>query len=189
MKLLVSFYKKIKLLLLDRQPRYRIAEIDTESEQAIFRVRNKNVFFQCALPIAIINRDIMNGLSPSEASWLGGHFGRSLRLKLEKAAAFKKVKNIPFLLIEGGGQYQITFLNRDGRVGYIDRKSKKEFLEHPLTLVNNRHIISKFDTNQACYIGILAGVSMEKAISFDLKTGQATLNGLMNKYPMLRMIK
>lgn len=189
MKLWTDFYKKIKLLLLDRQPRYKIAEINIESAQVVFRVKNKNVFFQCELSNAIINKDIIEGLSASEASWLGGYFGRCLRLKLEKSAAFRKIQTIPFLLTENNGQYQITFLNRDGQVGYLDRKIKKEFLEHPLTLVNNRHIISRFSNNQACYIGILAGISMEKAISFDLKTGGSTLNSIMNKYPVLRIIK
>ncbi|PIQ42386.1 MAG: hypothetical protein COV52_05175 [Gammaproteobacteria bacterium CG11_big_fil_rev_8_21_14_0_20_46_22] len=106
---------------------------------------------------------------------------------MEGGEALKRAKKMNFLLSDKSGRYKIVFQNRNGEIGYFDQKSRQEFVEHPLTLVKNDYIISEFDSSQACFIGILAGVSIEKAIS----SGQSPDNvgDIMNKAPKLRVVK
>jgi hypothetical protein len=48
------------------------------------------------------------------------------------------------------------------RISYTDCINRNEFIEYPQSILNNPHIINYFDSTQACYIGILAGLSYEK---------------------------
>ena len=99
-----------------------------------------------------------------------------------------KAKNMSFLLKNTRGRYKIVFQNRNGDIGYFDQKTKKEFVEHPLTVAQSELLISRFDPSQACYIGLLAGISLEKALTIDQKTGQNTAQELFKKMPKLRVI-
>ncbi len=187
-KIVKVFFQKIKILLSELRG-YRIAEINTQTQEVVFHIRNKGVFLRCSLSEAIAINTIINDLTPWDACLLGGYFGRVLRTSVKKGIALKKAKSMSFLLKDNGSQYKIVFQNRDGKIGYIDRKQKREFLEHPVTIANAQHVISKFDPSQACYIGILAGISIEKSIQVDERTGQHTLDNIMNKRSTLRIIE
>ncbi len=176
-------------LLPDNQYSCRISEVNVISQEVIFHIINKNVFLKCLLSDAISNLSIINALGPSEACWLGGHFGKTLGETLERSSAIKKAKSMSFLLKNKRGSYRIVFQNRNGEIGYCNQKTKQEFIEHPFTIAANEYIVSCFDPSQACYIGILAGISMEKIKNHDKKTGENDWEILFNKRPLLRMVE
>ena len=174
------FYKNFPFL---------VEEIDVKNNNIVLRYRGSNAIIKTSFVSAISNEKVVNGLSPIHACWLGGYFGRTLRDFLEYNEALKELNSIPFLLKNSHGHYKIVFRNRSGEIGYINKKTNKEFVEHPLTVANNNYIISGFDSSQACYIGILAGISMERTISQDAKTGQNQLDKLLKKPPKLRLVR
>jgi hypothetical protein len=180
---------KFKGLFSSDQASCRIVEINTSSQEVVFHFKYKAVFLRCKLTEAIADLSVIDNLIPWEACWLGGYYGRALRASIEGREALKKAKRMSFLLKNNRGRYRIVFQNRTGEIGYFDQKTKQEFIEHPLTVANNEHIISEFDPSQACYIGILAGISMEKTLSSDKKTGEKQLETLINKPPKLRIVK
>jgi len=185
----ISKIKNIYNLLFFTEETYFIEEINVQTNKVIIRYRGTRTIIKADLGSIISDAKIIDGLSPEQACLIGGYFGRVLRKSLESNKALKKAKRLSFLLKNNRGQYRIVFENRSGEVGYLDQKTKKEFIEHPLTMAKNSYIISKFDPSQACYIGILAGISMEKAIHLDEKTGQHNLDDLLKKHPKLRLIK
>jgi len=94
------------------------------------------------------------------------------------------------LLSNKTGQYCIAFQDRSGEVGYFDQKTRKEFLQQPLEMVKNTYLISQFDPSQACYIGLLAGISMEKKIKLEAKGESVkTTKRVSSVRPHLRVVK
>jgi hypothetical protein len=100
-----------------------------------------------------------------EASLIGGYYGRVLHASSKEKNIMQHSKNPNFVLKKKTGIYQITMRNRQGEIGYFNRLSRKEFIEHPLAIINHKHIISNFDPSQACYIGMLAALSLTKQIN------------------------
>lgn len=179
----------IKALLPFNQYSYRLAEINHQSQEVILHMKNKGLFFKCSLSDAITNLTILNELSPLEASWLGGYYGRALRASMEHGTALKKAKNMTVLLKSPRGLYRIAFQERSGEIGYCNQKTKEILIEHPITIATNEHIITRFDSSQACYIGILAGIILEKITNKDKKTGQNNVQGILQKPPKLRVVE
>lgn len=167
--------------------RYLLEEINDKTERVIIRCRGTRTIIKTSLSSVISDNKMIAGLSSIQACMLGGYYGRILRASLEGRQALKKVKNMSFLLTNEKGRHQIVFLNRIGDVGYYDKKACCEFVEHPLAIVNNNHIISGFEPSQACYIGILAGISIEKMLSSD-KGGRFN-EQLSKKSPKLYVVK
>jgi len=142
----------------------RIESISLKKQEVVFHIKNKSTFLKCTLADAIGDLSIIENLSPREACWLGGYFGRAIKKKTGKSDAIKKMKAQGFLLKGDKGAYQIAFQNRTGEIGYFDKASKEQFVDSPVALASHDYIVSKFSPSQACYIGILAGIFMEKKL-------------------------
>lgn len=170
---------------------YRLEEIDAGSNKVIVCCRGLRTIIKTSLEEAICNSALISGLSPMESCILGGYFGRALKNSQHSSREIsKKAGGLSFLLSNKKGQYCMAFQNRSGEVGYFDQKTKKEFLAHPLEIARNPSLISKFDSSQACYIGVLAGLNFEKLIQLE---NEATKNTKLKKSgsqpPLLRIVK
>ena len=166
---------------------YIIEEINMKSHLVVIRCIGSRTIVKLTLESLVTDRTIINGLSAQQACMVGGYYGRLLRASLEGREAFKKVKNMTFLLNNKGKRYIIAFQNRNGNIGYYDKKTRQEFVEHPLSMVNHDYIIAGFDPSEACYIGILAGINIEKAVSSGKELN--SVDSLLNKPPKLRIVK
>ncbi len=183
-----SLFKKITVL---KKYKVRLIEVDMSSQDVIFHIRKRALFLKCKLAEAIADISIIEQLNPIDSCWLGGYYGRALRASYEGRLPLKKAeKALNFLLDKEDGRYKVIFQNRRGEVGYLDKITKQEFVEHPLTIANNKHIISKFEASQACYIGVLAGISLEKFSTIDKKNINSNkAKELLNRPPKLRIVK
>lgn len=141
----------------------RIASVNVETEEIVFQVKNKSLTIPSTFMDAIWDSGIITHLSPIEASYLGGYYGRSLKKNLKKSGALKKTRSQSFLLEGEGGKYQVSYLARSSELGYFNKETKEQFVACPIALANNEYIISHFNSCQACYIGILAGILMGKS--------------------------
>ncbi len=186
--LMLRFWQKLRNFCGSAYP-YVLEEVDLHRRIVVVRCSGTRTVIRFRFNSLFNNMSVISGLSPNQSSLLGGYYGRALSVKHEKYGTFKQAKNINFLLSNSHGRYKITLQNRDGSVSYYDQKTHQEFIEHPLTIVSNNYVISEFDSSQACYLGILAGISMEKAISREEKTGKSVLKELLDKPPLLRVVK
>jgi hypothetical protein len=168
----------------DKEVFFCIVNINSATEEVVLQVKHKSLTLTCTFSEAINDMSIVNHLSANEACYLGGYFGRALKKGSGRSEALRQAKSKPFLLQNTKSKYQILYQNRTGDIGYFDMKSKKEFIDNPVSLASNKYIMSNFNSCQACYIGILAGIFMEKAISHDKKQGK-NIRGR----PALRVVK
>ncbi len=159
----LNFFRKVKnyssMLNFFSGPAYNIVKIDFSENTVTFRVKNKAVLVKYNLSEAVSDENVIDMLSPCEACWLGGCFGQKIHSE-ENAFDRSKVKSAGFK--NDCSQCKIIFQNRKGEIGYIDQKSKEEFVASPVAIANNKYIVSKFSSSEACYIGILAGVHVAK---------------------------
>jgi len=188
-KRVLALFTSIKRHLKDdwgRHP-YLIEEIDMSSRLVFLRCVGSRMVVKFKIEQFVSDISLVDKLPAKQSCVLGGCYGRILRAAMEGRDALNKVKKMNFLLSNKRGRYKIVFQNRNGDIGYYDQKTRQEFVEHPLTIVNNDYIISEFDPSQACYIGILAGISLEKAVSSG-KSGDE-IEVILNKPPKLRIVE
>lgn len=178
-----------KLLSLRDTPSYDyfIEEIDMPGHLVYLRCVGTRIVIKFKIESLIADMSVVNGLTPGQSCVLGGCYGRLLRAALEGRDALSRAKRMDFLLSNRSGRYKITFQNRNGDIGYFDQKTGQEFVEHPLSLVSNDFVVSELDPSQACYLGILAGISVEKAVSSG--KGDELIDELMARAPSLRIVK
>ncbi len=174
-----------------RRVPYQIESIDVTKGTMLLRLSGSCTVIKTTIIDTIGNPKILSALTPLQACCIGGYYGRFLRKTLVGKEAIKTMKKMAFLLNGDKGQYKIIYQNRDGSLGYIHKKIRKEFVEQPLILVNSKKIISKFDPSQACYIGILAGISMDKIEKSSEKKeqGSCVLPSAQSIRPKLRLVK
>lgn len=166
---------------------YLIEEIDMTLRLVFLRCVGSRMVVKFKIEEFVSDVSLVDKLPAKQACVLGGCYGRILRAAMEGREALNKVKKMNFLLSNKSGRYKIIFQNRNGDIGYLDQKTRQEFIEPPLTLVNNDYVISEFDPTQACYIGILAGISLEKAVSSGMLNTE--IDAALNKPPKLRVVE
>lgn len=171
------------------KPQYKVEEIDLVSDKIIIRCAYSHAIIKTTVVDVVSDIKIISGLSSFDACSIGGYFGRLVRINpglLDKQEVFQKIS---FSLEKGGkSNYNLVFEDFSGKIGYIDAFTKQEFLEYPEAIVNSEYIVSKFPPSQACYIGILAGIRIEKI--FDTKyAGKKSSKCFKNELVKLRIIK
>ena len=180
----------LELIQFYQQTPYCIEKIDTKEQTVVIRCRGKHSIIKNTFGAMISDEKIIDGLSPAQACMLGGYYGRAMRSAMQDGPDLKETGNTSFLLKDTTSRYKILYQNHsDEHVGYFDMKKMCEFLEHPLIIVNSQDIVAEFSSSHACYLGFLAGISMEKAIFRDKKTGRRTLHRLLNKPLVLTVVQ
>ncbi len=182
-----NFLNKIRKYFYRNKNTCRLIEIDLSQQEVKFQIKMKLPILKCSVSQAINELNLISHISPIEACYLGGHYGRILNASWYDNTIKKNAnKTMSFLLENNAGRYQILYKDRAGKIGFYDRKLQQEFIEYPLSIVSNENLVSLFNSSQACYIGILAGLQLEKLV---LRQNMDTLNYTSEKKPHLRLIK
>lgn len=184
--ILTKGFRKLKEFFYSNCNTCRILDVDLEKKEVIIQLKMKSSVFRLSFAEAIYGSKLVATLTPKEACWLGGHYGRYLRAT-QGTGDFGRIKPVGVSLGSSRGQYRVMFLGRKREICYLDEPTKKMYTDDALAIVNNEYIISKFDPNHACYIGILAGICLEDAI--ERKVGSEQLNVLTKKPPTLRIVE
>lgn len=162
---------------------YRLSSIDQDNQTAILHVIQKSIFIKLTFAEIISNTEMIEGLSSKDACWIGVYYGIAVRRALKRKENLKNIKKPSYLLHHKYGSYKIVCENRDGSIGCIHLKTRQELNIDPLSIAKDEGFIKQFDANQACYIGILAGIAMEK-------NGGNSLREIKQlKVPYLRVVK
>ena len=190
--LMLDFLKKkiqqiIDIFSAPKKYPYVIEEINIQENLAIIRCVGTRVVIKFSLEEVVSDLSIISGLPPNQACILGGCYGRLMRGSHDRGKKLRNAEKMTFSLSNKQGNYIILFQHRNGDLGYLNKKTRQEFIESPLSLVNHDYIISEFDSSEACYIGILAGSSLEKALISGKHIN--VVEKLIQKPPLLRVVK
>ncbi len=168
---------------------FYIVEVNIKKQTVTIHCPTASIHNVITLTIseAIANQAVIKNLSPNQAGWLGAFYGKALTNSTLGKHALKKVMAISVNTLETG-TYIITSEKRSGKIRYLDKHTGKEFVEHPIAIASHAHIISKFSSPQACYIGLLAGIAMEETKIKSEASEQQRLQQLLKKPPKLRIV-
>ena len=95
-----------------------------------------------------------------------------MRSAADEKTNVKSIKKPSYFLNHRYGRYKIISEKRDGTIECVHIKTKNILSAHPLSIVEDSVFINYFDANQACYIGILAGISIEKNKKMNTKVNK-----------------
>lgn len=166
----------------------RLLEVDLTKQEVKFQVKMKLPILKCSISEAINELNLVSHITAIEACYLGGHYGRLISASWYGGNTVRTVdKTMSFLMTNDAGRYQILYKDRSGNIGYYDRKLQKEFIESPFLIVKNEKLVSLFNSSQACYIGILAGLYLGKKPSKSDTTNQFKANYLVER-PHLKLV-
>lgn len=144
----------------------RLLKIDLSKQEVKFQIKMKIPILTCSITQAINELNLVDHISAVEACYLGGYYGKMLNASWYNDNFVKTAnKTMSFLIKNNTGRCQILYRDRSGNICFIDKKIKKEFTTSPFTIVNDIKLISLFNSSQACYIGILAGIQLGKNCS------------------------
>lgn len=179
---LLGFFRNLhETDIFDRIIFYRISSVDEENQTVLIHVVHKNIFIKRTFSQMVSSPEIIEGLSCEQACWLGVYYGKALRAALYGKGSLKNTKKPSYLLKHRYGRYRINAENRDGTIICVHLKKREELTLSPLSIARDVLFIKEFDANQACYIGILAGIEMNKN---ENKSGEKQKSA-----PYLRVVK
>lgn len=144
-----------------RRPACEIKEFDFQKKEVVIYCYGVRII-TIKSPIAEVVGDpnIVINLPSLQSCWLGYYYGK-LCTQPSNGSSFH-TKAGSFLLRFTQGRFKIFSFDRENMLTYIDMKTQKSYKESPIVIVQNTHVISQFDSSQACYIGILAGLMVAK---------------------------
>ena len=192
MTLISTLKKSINVYILKylgyRKVIYRVLKIDPVNYQVLLQIKGKRAVFSTNFVDIMESKSMLQSISALDACCIGFHYGRSSRSFSKKRASF--ISNFSFSMDHSFGQYRLISENGfTGEIKYIDKIYKKEFVELPTAVVQSSYIINKFDPTQACYIGFLAGIMIEKELNKKTSSSKEKIQPLLQKKPMLRVVK
>ncbi|MFZ2315132.1 MAG: hypothetical protein WAW86_05685 [Gammaproteobacteria bacterium] len=153
---------------------YKIINFDSKNKKYLLQCINSKATFNATLKEIVDDQDIVGALHPIQSCYVG----------IEYANYFSQIpveltKNTYTCSQSRYGKYSLRFLDRKKNVGFLDCASNSEMLMDPRDIALSNVFIKEFDSIHAFYIGIQAGVKMNKTIAYNLSPNK----------PKLRLIK
>lgn len=178
-KLLSQLLHKIAFKKIDRV-HYRLSSVDSENQTLILHVIRKNIFIKQTFAEIIANPALISGFHPEEACWIGIYYGKALHSAAQGKTHLKNIKNACYLLRHHHGSYKIMSEHRDGKITCLHTKTRETVCVDPLSIAKDSIFIRQFDSAQACYIGLLVGIKIDKGEN----KGES-----LSSAPFLRLVK
>jgi len=158
------FYKKPKKISKNKSD-YIFYKIIDSIDYKIYALQciNTNAIFHASLSEIVLDYDILHGLHPIQACYIGIEYGKYIN-NLNDDIKNKKIKNhmannSPMAKY---GNYQLCYQDREGNLCFIDVTTNKEHIMNPRDIALNEELISNFDASQAFFIGLNAGIKINK---------------------------
>lgn len=159
---------------------YRLSSVDSENQTLILHVIRKNIFIKQSFAEIIANPALISGFNPEEACWIGIYYGKALHSAAHGKTHLKNIKKACYLLHYHHGAYKIMSEHRDGKITCLHTKTRTTVCVDPLSIAKDSIFIRQFDATQACYIGMLAGIKLDKS-----ENKEESLSSV----PFLRLVK
>lgn len=145
------------------KPAFRLDRINSEKGIASIYCRGARVVINQKIHEVICNPSIIHNMDSIQSGCLGYHYGLLVENERnDMGFLLNKKKKSKFSLRFSKGENTVLSITRDGRVNYKNNNSNEVYTESPLDLYKDESILINFEPSQACYIGILAGLSQKK---------------------------
>lgn len=172
-----STYRQIRT---NNRELYRVEEIDTIKKTAVIHCHGVRILLKLSINEIIKDATIIFNLSAIQAAYIGYYYGKLFETNATENLYWQDKSN--FMLRQAKGEYKILSQERNGDITYINIASNIIFIENPMYIFQNKNIINKFDSSQACYIGVLVGINLTKE-------EEKKLLGNKHKWPKLSIVK
>lgn len=175
----IQFYLRKILSFAISKPACQIKEFNLQTEEVVVYCYGFRIITIKSNIVDIIgDANIVVNLPADQACLLGYYYGKLSHQTANRN--FSHSRGDSFLLRFTKGRLKIFSIDRNNMLTYVDTKSNKIYKESPLAMVQNQFLINQFDSSQACYIGIQAGLMVAKQ-------GEQVLS--VNKKPIFTLIK
>lgn len=118
---------------------------------------NKNVIFYAKITDIVFDMEILYGLHPIQACYIGVEYAKYLQKTDAPTAKFQHKKLYKYSVCRYGS-YNLHYQDRKGNICFIKKNTSEEFIMQPSEILPNEDLIQEFDAGQAFYIGLLAGL-------------------------------
>ena len=139
---------------------YKIIDIN-ENELYVLQCVNSKSIFQANISEIIFDTDILYGLHPIQSCFIGMEYAKYLKNNTPNGKPY--LKNIDAIKNRSPynyGSLKLKYQNRKKDFCYIDCNTNEEFIMSPKDIAFSDHIINKFHSEQAFYIGVCAGLNI-----------------------------
>ncbi len=145
------------------QPVCRIEEIDTEKRIIIVHSRGVSAPIKFRFDEIINDTVMLSCLSPEQASWVGYYFGMYYENLLKDKKDFHfHPNNFDFASSNYDARCKLMLQDRLGNIFYLDRLTNLTHKRSVISIITTSGVINNFDSIEACYLGILAGIFISK---------------------------
>jgi hypothetical protein len=142
---------------------YKIVDFDPSEDIYKLQCINTRPTFDAKISDIVFDLDILFGLHPIQACFIGIEYGKSLQQFNSSNPIKDKVHKISFTQYSTSryGNYQLDYQTRKGELGFTHQITKEKYLMDPRDIALSEDLIRDFDASQAFYIGLLAGRKMD----------------------------
>lgn len=177
----INFAKFIKKYAAAKNHICRLEEVDNHSRTVIICYYGIPSSVVLRIDEVVSDIALLANLSPFHASVIGYHYGiyytEEMR-KMSASSSYPKVENFVF----SGSQQQCKLIMQDrgGRIIYFDKSKDQYYANSPSYILGKPSLIGKFNSVEACYIGMLCGISVVRNV---------INNSSLDAMPSSRLIK
>lgn len=159
-----NYFKKIiEHLRQFSKPAFRLERINSEDCTASIYCRSARVLINQKIYEMVCNANIIHNMSSIHSSYLGYFYGLLIdKQKNDISFLLNKKQKSEFFLSLNRGKNIILSITRDGRINYKNKNLDEIYTKYPIDIYRNESVLINFESSQACYIGILAGISQKK---------------------------
>lgn len=158
-----NIFSKNKTNIFDHKSHYIFYKIvdSFESKEYALQCINTNAVFRAKLPDIVFDVDILYGLHPIQACYIGIEYAKFIK-KINRPQDVTKIQTSNFknYSMSRYGNYNLCYQNRAGDLSFINIKTNEEFVMDPRDIALTEELISEFDAAQAFYIGLTAGIKI-----------------------------
>ncbi|MFN7096936.1 MAG: queuosine precursor transporter [Gammaproteobacteria bacterium] len=143
---------------------FRLDKINVDNNTINIYCRGTRVTITQKISEIIFNLNIIYNMPSQQTSYIGyyyGYLGYTSNVAHELLLAPKKKKS--FILRFNKAKYMILSTFRNGNIEYKNIYTDEIHIKHPSEIYRNESVIANFESSQACYIGILAGIYQRKS--------------------------
>lgn len=162
---------------------YKIVD-STGADGFILQCLNTKAVFRASLHEIVFDIDILYGLHPIQACFIGINYSTHLRESYaENAIKSQQQEKFTKYATHRYGNYRITSQNREGELYFMDIRDNLVHAMDPRDIALSEDLIEEFDATQAFYIGLSAGLKMNNPVRKNNNNNQKA------RRPHLRIVK
>lgn len=132
---------------------YKIIDYDENLYQCFLQCINTSQMFRASLVDIINDFDILYGLHPIQACFVGMEYAKYLRKKQNLSENKKISPKVSQCGQSRYGRYSILYYKKNGYFVLLCKESGRELTESAYNLAFSKEWMQDFDANEAFYIG------------------------------------